>query len=572
MYESFYGFDRRPFLTVPTLDRYFPASSIEAAYQTVTRAIQRCEGPVAIFGGPGLGKTMCCLRIAASIPRNFEVITLASAQVITRRALLQSLLHELHLPYRDGTEGDLRLSLLERLQPSDENRSEGLVLIVDEAQSLSIKLLDELRILTNVVHAGVPRLRLVLCGTLRLEETLAHPQMESLNQRLAARCYLTPLNHEESDRYVQYKIELCGRRSEEVIAPDGLEALYRAADGIPRLIDQVADQALLLGAKEKIRPLNAAVVGYAWSLLQQLPNPWSDAMPNLSGSSAEYDAELDEFNDGEGSPVEFGSLEEDDYLEDENVPPASTERLSELSESSVRQPVGHVTDSESAFTGGVSTKDLFSSFTTIGEDEFRLPVQSLQDYQTLSGVALGDLNHDTLAFEEIQGSLPKESFQDASEFIDFSTSSPTSSVRANEPVRSSSTPFGVSEHDLGAIEQQIEDEMRSLVTNLNAEAIREHFETNTPQLEDVHDDHDIIVEASEPASIGSVWMRTLEPSDTPFAPSEEDPVDGFSDDRDLILIEEEDLEVQGTKGRPEVSKTKASIHPYARLFSQLRNS
>lgn len=572
MYESFYGFDRRPFLTVPTLDRYFPASSIEAAYQTVTRAIQRCEGPVAIFGGPGLGKTMCCLRIAASIPRNFEVITLASAQLITRRALLQSLLHELHLPYRDETEGDLRLSLLERLKPSDENRSEGLVLIVDEAQSLSIKLLDELRILTNVVHSGVPRLRLVLCGTLRLEETLAHPQMESLNQRLAARCYLTPLNHEESDRYVQYKIELCGRRSEEIIAPDGLEALYRATDGIPRLIDQVADQALLLGAKEKIRPLNAAVIGYAWSLLQQLPNPWSDAIPNLSGSSVQYDAELDEFNEGEESPVEFGSLEEEDFKEDDDVSLASTESLSELSESSVRQPVRHVMDSEPAFTGGVSTKDLFSSFTTIGEDEFRIPVQSLQDYQTLSGVALGDLNHDTIAFEEIQGSLPKESFQEALEFIDFSTSGPTSSVRTNESVRSSSNPFGVSEHDLGAIEQQIEDEMRSLVTNLNSEAIREHFETNTPQLEDVHDDHDIIVEASEPASIGSVWMRTLEPSDTPFAPTEEDLVDGFSDDRDLILIEEEDLETQGTKGRPEASKTKASIHPYARLFSQLRNS
>ena len=191
MYESFFGFVKRPFLAASTLDRYFPATCIEQTFQTTSRAIQRGEGPVAIFGGTGLGKTMCCLRIAESVRRNFEVVMLASSQLITRRALLQSLLFELRMPYRDLTEGELRLSLMSRLQPSTENSTDGLVLVIDEAQTLSMKLLDEIRLLTNLVRNGIPRVRLVLCGTMRLEDCLSHPHMDSLNQRLAARCYLT---------------------------------------------------------------------------------------------------------------------------------------------------------------------------------------------------------------------------------------------------------------------------------------------------------------------------------------------------------------------------------------------
>lgn len=542
MYESFYGFEERPFLTVPTLDRYFPASSIEAAYQTVTRAIQRSEGPVAIFGGAGLGKTMCCLRIAASVPRSFDVVTLASAQLITRRALLQSLLYELGLPCHDGSEGALRLALLERLQPSQENQSEGLVLIVDEAQTLSIKLLEELRILTNVVCAGVPRLRLVLCGTLRLEETLSHPHMESLNQRLAARCYLTPLTHDESDRYVQHKIELCGRRAEEIITSDGLEAIYRAADGIPRLIDQVADQSLLLGAKEKILPIHATVVGYAWSSLQQLPNPWSDPVPSVASWGAGESTELegiregDDFQDDEVSRVEFGSLEE---------------------------PI----DGESLDRPGA-------------QDEFPIPIQSLRNYQSLSGVAMGGLSDERSISQESQIPDLRGRIEEATDFVGFSSASPSVLDTSGASTQTSVSPFGTGESDVGRIEQQIEDEMRHLVSNLNAEAIREHFESHRRWTDESDDDHSMLVEEFDPGSLGSVWDRSENPSNPSAAgyerhiSSERDLSEVFADDRDMIHIEEE-KEATGSRGPEQAypsSKARASIHPYARLFSQLRNS
>jgi type II secretory pathway predicted ATPase ExeA len=307
MHESFFGLQKRPFLAVPTLDRYCPVASQEAAFQSCARAITRGEGPVAILGGTGLGKSMLCLRIGEVFRRSFEVILLASSQICSRRALLQSLLFELRMPYRDLSEGELRLSLLDRLQPSNENPSDGLVLIVDEAQTLSIKLLEELRLITNLTRDGVPRVRLVLCGTLRLEEMLGHPQLESLNQRLACRSYLSPLNQHETICYLTHKVELCGASIQSTFTDDAMRLIHRATDGIPRLIDQLADQSLRLAAESRQRPVSTASVESAWSSLQQIPLPWSD-----SGTPIE----------NQHSSIEYGSLsdeEDSDFAVERNL-------------------------------------------------------------------------------------------------------------------------------------------------------------------------------------------------------------------------------------------------------------
>ncbi len=296
MHESFFGLQKRPFLTYPTLERYCPVASQEQAFQASHRAINRSEGPVAILGGTGLGKSMVCLRIAENFRRSFEVILLSSSQICSRRALLQSLLFELRMPYRELNEGELRLSLLDRLQPSNENASDGLVLIVDEAQTLSIKLLDELRMITNLTRDGQPRVRLVLCGTHRLDEMLGHPQLESLNQRLAARCYLSPLNQAETINYLTHKVERCGASIQSVITEEAMQLIHRATDGVPRLIDQLADQSLRLAVESHQRPVSGSIIESAWASLQQLPLPWSDTSSPI---------------DNKQNSIEFGSLEED---------------------------------------------------------------------------------------------------------------------------------------------------------------------------------------------------------------------------------------------------------------------
>lgn len=628
MYESFFGFVKRPFLAVSTLDRYFPATSIEQALQTTSRAIQRGEGPVAIFGGTGLGKTMCCLRIAEHFHRNFEVVMLSSSQLITRRALLQSLLFELRMPYRDMSEGELRLTLMNRIQPSVENPTDGLVLIVDEAQTLSMKLLDELRLLTNVVRNGVPRVRLVLCGTMRLEECLSHPHMESMNQRLAARCYLTPLSIQETAQYVTHKIELSGAASSNVMTHDALDAIYRGSDGIPRLIDQLADQSLLLAFHDRERPVSAAMVGRAWCVLQQLPNPWSEpesiaksastnfplAGPasNTSNTSNTGNTGNTNVNDvpthvsratsppiGNSSPniaisasqpaIEFGQLDEEFDLD---IPSSETSAVRAVA--SLRPPATNILQP--------AKKSLLDAFGVDFDEEFSIPVQTSGSYQAYSGASFGNLNHDLSSFGTIaepNQQVPHFELEEANDFLNGSVE--TQRNRLSEsfgaPVAKSfedgpteyefSEPISnISPEQALSLEQQIEEEMRELVSGLNMSAMSFDpgtsidafagqpafsFESNGDQNRYdmqrlAHQAHTDVISFSGLRNSSIELESAQSNSDSLSARS------AMSDDRDLLVIEDDLASVRGETQQATAGGSRAVLHPYAKLFTKLRNS
>ena len=318
MAESFFGLQRRPFQAVPSLDSYVPTSTCEHAIASAVRAVARAEGPSTIIGGAGLGKTICSMKIVQQFSKSMSVVFLSSSQLCTRRALLQAILYHLGLPHHYSQEGQLRLALTEYLTRSrgipdtDSHPRSGVLLLIDEAQTLSVKLLDEIRLLTNTLRLGVPFVHLVLVGTIKLEDTLAHPQMESLNQRLVSRSYLTPLGYQETFDYVRSKIATAGGQIDQVFESSAVEAIYRASGGIPRLIDQLADHAILNSgsshsgsshtATEHRKPISADRIGAAWTQLHQLPNPWSE--PEITRT-----ATREEFPESES--IEFGSLDEE---------------------------------------------------------------------------------------------------------------------------------------------------------------------------------------------------------------------------------------------------------------------
>lgn len=304
MYESFFDLSSRPFPAAPVVQHYFPAAAIEQARQTLIRIVDRAEGPGLIIGQPGLGKTLLLRMLSHHFQNVFHCLHLASAAIESRKDLLQNVLFELDLPYRNMEEGELRLSLLDFLRPS-ESCPHGVLLLVDEAHTLPLQLLDEIRMITNLVRDGQPRVRLVLAGDTQLDDVFADPRLDSFNQRIAARCYLEPLNQEQTIRYVQAQIATIGGNSSQIFTPDALVAIYRASGGIPRLINQVCDHSMVMASLGGYHQLDAAGIEEAWADLQQLPGPWNTAAPQS--------------NEGAESIVEFGSLDDDDA----GVPPSS---------------------------------------------------------------------------------------------------------------------------------------------------------------------------------------------------------------------------------------------------------
>ena len=184
---------------------------MEAARKTLTRCVERAEGVGLIVGPSGTGKTLLCRILAGQFRGAFNVALLSSGGLGPRRALLQAILYELGQPCRGMDEGELRLSLVEHLTSPDKS-PQGMVLLVDEAQALSLRLLDEIRALTNLVHNDQPRVRLVVAGNRVLEERFASPKLDSLTQRVVARCYLESFNRSETQEYIHALIAAAGAK------------------------------------------------------------------------------------------------------------------------------------------------------------------------------------------------------------------------------------------------------------------------------------------------------------------------------------------------------------------------
>ena len=293
MDDGCFGLSRRPFASVPQIEEYFSGAAMEDARTALARCIQRGEGTGLIMGPSGTGKTLLCLMLAKQFQRLFRVAMLPSGRLGNRRALFQAILYELGRPYRGMDEGELRLAVVDDVMAGDAT-SRGLVLLVDEAHTLPLRLLEELRLLTNLARGGQPLVRLVLAGSAQLEERFASPKLDSFNQRLAARCYLNAFNRTETQEYIHFQINQAGGQAE-WFSEQTCQNVFQATSGVPRLINQLCDHALLLAYVAGRREVLPADIEEAWADLQQLPTPWNGEAKT---------------EPTEGGVIEFGSLDD----------------------------------------------------------------------------------------------------------------------------------------------------------------------------------------------------------------------------------------------------------------------
>ncbi|PHS15978.1 MAG: hypothetical protein COA78_04270 [Blastopirellula sp.] len=306
MYRSFYQLAKNPFPASPNSSNYFATEGTEQVRHTMVRSAQRGEGPSLMIGSSGIGKSILCQIAANDLSTEFHVVSLNCGRICSRRTLLQAILYELKQSYKDMEEGELRLSLIDFL--NDPANLKAVALIIDEADSLPLSLLDELRLLTNIVKDGKPQINLLLAGGLALEERFTTPRLESFNQRIAKRRYLDTFTREESMRYVEFQLDTSGA-DHPIFEEDALITIHKTTDGIPRLINQLCDHTLTMSALAGHHQISSAGVSEAWADLQQIPAPvWEEQQGALAPSST-----------SSSDTLEFGALDDDDADETASI-------------------------------------------------------------------------------------------------------------------------------------------------------------------------------------------------------------------------------------------------------------
>jgi len=248
MYLEYYGLREAPFSITPDPRYVFLSDRHRDALAHLLYGIGKggSGGFVQLTGEVGTGKTTLCRLLLEQLPENTRIALVLNPK-LSPVELVETACEELKLDI-EGKRGSLK-ALTDTLNTFLlDAYAQGLrvVLIVDEAQNLSTEALEQVRLLTNLETPTQKLLQIILLGQPELRELLEKPELRQLAQRITARYHLTPLDAAETEAYVRHRIAVAGS-SKSPFSRLGLKALYRRSGGVPRLINIVADRALMAG-------------------------------------------------------------------------------------------------------------------------------------------------------------------------------------------------------------------------------------------------------------------------------------------------------------------------------------
>ena len=246
MYEDFYGLSSKPFQLNPDPSFYFGSKQHRRAKAYLEYGLLRNEGFIVITGEIGAGKT----TIVRGLLDSMDSSAVTAANLVSTQLDAEDTLRMVGAAFgvrvKDVSKADLLMALEAFLvtQVSEGKRS---LLIVDEAQNLTPRAVEELRMLSNFQFGKQALLQTFLVGQPEFRDILQHPNMQQLRQRVTATCHIGPLDAEETRGYIEHRLKCAGGSGRPAFDPEAFEAIFKATAGIPRRINSVCDRLLLLG-------------------------------------------------------------------------------------------------------------------------------------------------------------------------------------------------------------------------------------------------------------------------------------------------------------------------------------
>jgi len=244
MYNKFFGFKESPFSIAPDPRYLYMTAQHREALAHLVYGLNSEGGCILLTGEVGTGKTTICRCLLEQIPDHSNVALVMNPKV-SEIELLETICDELKIPYpeSDNSVKTYTDRIYHFLIESHRN-NEKTVLIIDEAQNLDSKVLEQLRLLTNLETHQRKLLQIIILGQPELLDILGTTEMRQLAQRITARFHLRPLTSSEIKAYVSHRLAVAGQNIQ-LFPENSIKLLYKLSNGIPRLINIICDRALL---------------------------------------------------------------------------------------------------------------------------------------------------------------------------------------------------------------------------------------------------------------------------------------------------------------------------------------
>ena len=259
MYLTFYGLKKEPFHTTPDPNFLYLSPSHKEAMGAIIYGIEKRKGFIAIFGEVGVGKTTIIRAYLEKTNDRKQKTVYVLNPMVSFHGLLTEIFRSLDLTPSHDDSAEMVNQLQEAL--IQEYRSDStVVLVIDEAQNMPVKTLEQLRLLSNLETSTDKLLQIVLIGQPELHTLLDHPSLKSLQQRIAMRATIQPLKQKESQAYIEHRVALASMTGAPIFTQGAMNLIIREAEGIPRRLNILCDNALITGYGRQRKPVSVQEV------------------------------------------------------------------------------------------------------------------------------------------------------------------------------------------------------------------------------------------------------------------------------------------------------------------------
>jgi len=259
MYESFYGLSAKPFQLRPDPNFFFGSKGHKRAMAYLDYGLSQGEGFIVITGEVGAGKTTLVRNLVNRLPHDQIVAAHIVNTSLDPEDTLRMVVSSFGLPYEGASKAEL-LNRLEQFLRSVDRQGKRALLLIDEAQNLNARTVEELRMLSNFQTDTGSLLQTFLLGQPEFRATLHSPTMQQLRQRVIASYHLGPMDAQETRAYIEHRLATVGWKGDPSFDDAAHAAIFAYSGGIPRKTNTLMDRVLLMGYLEELHAFTGAHV------------------------------------------------------------------------------------------------------------------------------------------------------------------------------------------------------------------------------------------------------------------------------------------------------------------------